>query len=480
MTGFKEYNDYDALGLADLIRARDVSAEEILEAAIERVEAVNPALNAVICTMYDHARQALAAGVPDGPFSGVPYMLKDLGVFYQGVPTTAGSRMFADFVPDHDSTIVERYRGAGLVIMAKTNTPEFGAAGTTEPVLHGPTRNPWNLAHSAGGSSGGSAAAVAAGVLPMAHATDGGGSIRIPAAQCGLFGLKPTRGRNPAGPDQGEGNNGLSAGHCVSRTVRDSAALLDATHGPEVGAPYMTPPPDRPFLDEVGRPPECLRIAYTTTALDGTPIDGACVAATEATAALLSELGHEVSPARPDVDVAKIRHVWRVIISVGLWNTLAARAASLGREPMEDDVEPVTWALANEGRQRTASELAQAVQDMHAVGRQLAHFLKDYDLLLSTTMARPPMLLGEMDMTCPDLETYYERQLMDDIPFTPLSNETGGPAMSVPLHWTDDGLPIGIHFAGRFGEEAMMLRLAGQLEAAQPWADRRPPIWAGP
>jgi amidase/6-aminohexanoate-cyclic-dimer hydrolase len=479
MTGFKDYGNYDALGLAELIRARDVSGEEVLEAAIERVEAVNPQLNAVIHKMYDEARQTLAAGLPDGPFAGVPFMLKDLGVFYRGVPTTAGSRIFADFVPDHDSTVVERYRAAGLVIMAKTNTPEFGAAGTTEPVLHGPTRNPWNLDRSSGGSSGGSAAAVAAGMLPMAHATDGGGSIRIPAAQCGLFGLKPTRGRNPAGPDQGEGNSGLSVGHCVSRTVRDSAALLDATQGPEAGAPYMAPPPARPFLDEVGRPPERLRIGFTTTALDGSPIDGACVAATEAAAALLTELGHEVDPARPDLDVAKIRQVWRVIIGVNLWNTLAVRAASLGREPAESDVEPATWALANEGRQRPATDYVRAVQDMHAVGRQLARFFEGYDLLLSTTMARPPIVLGQMDMTCPDLEDYYERQLMDELPFTPLSNETGGPAMSVPLHWTDDGLPVGVHFAGRFGEDETLLRLAGQLEAARPWADRRPPVWAG-
>ena len=479
MAGFAEYANYDAVGLAKLIRDGEVSAEEVLEAAIARCEAVNPQINAVVQRMYDEARAAIAAGLPDGPFKGVPYMLKDLGYFYKDVPTTAGSRMFADFVPDHDSTITTRLKAAGLVIMAKTNTPEFGAAGTTEPQLHGPTRNPWNLEHSAGGSSGGAAAAVAAGVLPMAHATDGGGSIRIPAAQCGLFGLKPTRGRNPAGPDQGEGNAGLSVGHCVSRTVRDTAALLDATQGPEAGAPYVAPPPERPFIDEVGRDPGRLRIAYVTTALDGSAIDPECVKATEATAALCAELGHAVEPAMPDLDVAAIRNCWRVIISVGLWNTLALRGAALGREPAPDDVEAVTWALANEGKARSGVEYVRAVQTMHAIGRQFAAFLESYDLLLSTTMAKPPIPLGAMDMTNPDLDDYYERQLMDEIPFTPLANETGGPAMSVPLHWTDDGLPVGVHFGGRFGEDGLLLRLAAQLEEARPWIDRRPEVWAG-
>ena len=479
MAGFAEYTNYDAVGLAELIRDGEVSAGEVLEAAIERTEAVNPQLNAVVHTMYDEARAALAAGLPDGPFKGVPYMLKDLGYFYKGMPTSAGSRFFADFVPDHDSTITARLKAAGLVIMAKTNTPEFGAAGTTEPQLHGPTRNPWNTERSAGGSSGGAAAAVAAGVLPMAHATDGGGSIRIPAAQCGLFGLKPTRGRNPAGPDQGEANAGLSVGHCVSRTVRDSAALLDATHGPEPGAPYLPPVPERPFIEEVGRDPGRLRIAYITTALDGAPIDPACVTATEATAALCAELGHAVEPAAPDLDVATIRNCWRTIISVGLWNTLELRGAALGRAPTADDVEPVIWALANEGKQRSGVDYFRAVQAMHGIGRQFAAFLESYDLLLSTTMAKPPIPLGAMDMTNPDLEDYYERQLMDEIPFTPLANETGGPAMSIPLHWSDDGLPVGVHFGGRYGEDGLLLRLAAQLEAARPWIDRRPAVWAG-
>lgn len=479
MSEFREYGDFDALGLAEIVKSGQVSGNEVLEAAIKRVEAVNPQLNAVIHTMYDEARRALAAGIPGGPLAGVPFMLKDLGVFYQGVPTTAGSRLFADFVPDHDSTIVARYRAAGLVIMAKTNTPEFGAAGTTEPLLHGPTRNPWNLDHSAGGSSGGSAAAVAAGMLPMAHATDGGGSIRIPAAQCGLFGLKPTRGRNPAGPDQGEGNAGMSVGHCVSRTVRDSAALLDATQGPELGAPYFMPAANRTFLEEIEQAPGQLRIAMTTTSLDGTPIDPACVAAIEKTASLLTDLRHVVEIARPNVDLSEIRSIWRTIIGVQLWNTIANRAATLGREPVPDDVEPVTWAFADEGRRRSGTDYVRAVHAMHAIGRQFAAFLQNYDLLLSTTMARPPILLGEMNMTCPDLDTYYERQFMNEVPFTPLSNESGGPAMSVPLYWTDDGLPIGIHFAGRFGEDALLLRLARQLETARPWSQRRPTHWAG-
>ena len=249
-----EYEQYDALGLAELVRQRQVTPQELLEAAMARVEARDGTINAVVTKMYDQARAAIAAGLPAGPFTGVPFMLKDLGVLYAGVRTSNGSRIFSDFVADHDSTLVARYKAAGLVIMAKTNTPEFGIAATTEPQLFGPTRNPWSVAHSAGGSSGGAAAAVAAGYLPMAHATDGGGSIRIPASKCGLFGLKPSRGRNPAGPDLGEGLAGMATGHCVSRSVRDSAALLDATHGPAPGDPYAAPPLPRPMLDEVGAP----------------------------------------------------------------------------------------------------------------------------------------------------------------------------------------------------------------------------------
>src|SRR5215831_9077652 len=269
----EEYARCDGLELADLVRRREVSAAEVAEAAIGRIEARNPEINAVVCRLYDQARSSIAAGLPSGPFTGVPYLLKDLGAHYQGAVTSFGGALFKDFVPDHDSEITIRLKRAGLVIVGKSNTPELGLASSTEPRLHGPTRNPWNLAHSAGGSSGGSAAAVAAGLVPMAHATDGGGSIRIPASACGLFGLKPTRARNPMGPDAGEGWGGASVGHAVTRSVRDSAALLDATSGPDVGDPYWAPPPAGPFLAEVGRAPGRLRVALTTSAFNGQPVD---------------------------------------------------------------------------------------------------------------------------------------------------------------------------------------------------------------
>lgn len=476
MAAFTDYGKFDALDLAKLIQTKEVSAEEVLEAAIERVEAVDGTINAVVYKMYDEARKTIAAGLPDGPLAGVPFMLKDLGVYYAGAPTTAGSRLFADFVPDHDSTIVERYRAAGLVIMGKTNSPEYGICATTEPRLHGPTRNPWATDRSAGGSSGGAAAAVAAGMLPMAHATDGGGSIRIPAANCGLFGLKPTRARTPAGPDLGEGGGSMSTGHCVSRSVRDSAALLDATHGPAPGDPYSAPPPDRPFLAEVGADPGRLRIAVMTGTLGGTAIDPACVTAVEQTAKLCAELGHSVEPAMPAIDQSVIRRNWRVIIGCNLWNTLTQRAAALGRDLEPDDVEPITWAWAQEGRTVSGSEYALEIQAMHRTGRELAVFFTDYDILLSATMAKPPIPLGVMDMASRDLDDYFDRLLMDEIPITPLFNESGAPAMSVPLHWTDDGLPVGVHFGAAYGGEATLLRLAAQLEEAQPWAERRPPV----
>lgn len=471
---FHEYETYDALGLADLVRRKQVTPQELLEAAIERVEARDPSINAVVTKMYDQARATLAAGLPAGPFTGVPFMLKDLGALYAGVPTSNGSRIFADFVPDHDSTLVARYKAAGLVIMGKTNTPELGIAATTEPQLFGPTRNPWNLAYSAGGSSGGAAAAVAAGYLPMAHATDGGGSIRIPASKCGLFGLKPSRGRNPMGPDVGEGLAGMATGHCVSYSVRDSAALLDATHGPAPGDPYAAPPLQRPLLDEVGAPPGRLRIALCKTDYLGNPLHPECAAAAEAAAHLCAALGHDVEEARPDFAGLPLSRAWRVIPAANLWMTVQARARALGREPVPGDVEPLTWEWMQEGRQFTAADYMETVTIMHSIGRRMGAFLQRYDLLLSATLGRPPLQLGEIDMTSTDVDRYVALLFDEVAPLTPLFNQTGGAAMSVPLAWSQEGLPIGIQFGGGIGDEARLVRLAAQLEQAQPWTGRRP------
>src|SRR5438876_2055569 len=327
----EEFESFDGLGLAGLVRRGDVSPAELLDVAISRVEARNPELNAVVTRLYDQARAAIAAGLADGPFTGVPYLLKDLGAHYAGAVTSFGSALFKDFMVNHDSEITARLRRAGLVIFGKTNTPELGLTASTEPRLFGPTRNPWNLNHSAGGSSGGSAAAVAAGMVPMAHATDGGGSIRIPASCCGLFGLKPTRARNPMGPDAGEGWGGASVGHAVTRSVRDSAALLDATSGPDAGDPYWAPPPARPFLAEVGLDPGSLRIALTTSAFNGHAVHPECVAAARAAATLCETLGHAVEDARPEINAEALGGAVRIVVAANVRAALEAAATALGR-----------------------------------------------------------------------------------------------------------------------------------------------------
>jgi amidase/6-aminohexanoate-cyclic-dimer hydrolase len=470
----KDYERYDGLGLAELVKARAVTAKELLTAAVARIEARDPAINAVVNRMYDRAEAAIAAGLPAGPFSGVPYLLKDLGVYYAGAVTSSGSAFFRDAVADHDSEIVARMKRAGLVILGKTNTSEFGLSTSVEPKQFGPTRNPWNLEFSAGGSSGGAAAAVASGMLPVAHATDGGGSIRIPASCCGLFGLKPTRARTPLGPDFGEGWSGASVGHAVTRSVRDSAALLDATSGPDVGDPYWAPPPRGPYLAEVGADPGRLRIAFTTKAWSGHPVDAECVAAVLESAKLCDSLGHSVEEASPVIEEELHNKARRVVIGANTRTTLEARGKVLGREPRPDDVETFTWAAAESGRELGASDYAGAIRVLHQIGRVVGRFFTRYDVLLTPTMCEPPQKLGVLSGANNDSQAYL-RTLLGTIAFTSLFNTAGNPAMSVPLHWSADDLPIGVQFAAAFGDEATLLRLGSQLEAAQPWADRRPP-----
>jgi amidase/6-aminohexanoate-cyclic-dimer hydrolase len=366
---------------------------------------------------------------------------------------------------------------AGLVIFGKTNTPEMGLAPSTEPRRFGATKNPWNLAYTAGGSSGGSAAAVAGGIVPMAHATDGGGSIRIPASCCGLFGLKPTRARNPMGPDAGEGWGGASVGHAVTWSVRDSAALLDATAGPDAGDPYWAPPPAGPFLAEVGRDPGRLRIALTTTAFNDHPVDPQCADAARTAAKLCQSLGHAVDEARPQIDAQALGQAVRVIVAANVRAALEARAAALGRPLAETDVERVTWGRVVEADKFSAWEYARAIGIVHRTGRDVARFFTPggggHDILLSPTMCQPPRRLGVMNMSSTDDAAYLDAVLAS-IGFTSLFNSAGNPAMSVPLATSREGLPLGIQFAGRFGDEATLFRLAAQLETASPWADRRP------
>jgi amidase len=464
---------YDGLGLAELVRTREVTPEELLEACLARIDKRNPVVNAIVTRMDDQARAAIRAGVPAGPFSGVPYVLKDLGALYAGVVTSYGARMFARNVPDHDSELTARLKRAGLVIVGKSNTPELGLSPSTEPRLFGPTRNPWRLEHSAGGSSGGSAAAVACGMLPMAHATDGGGSIRIPASACGLFGLKPTRARNPLGPDVGEGWGGASVAHAVTWSVRDSAALLDATSGADVGDPYWAPPPARPFLTEVGRDPGPLRIALNVTPWNGSPVHPECAEAARAAARLCASLGHHVEEARPEIDEAAWLHATRVVVSASVTAALEAGAAGLGRSLSEDDVERMTWARVADARTMSAADYARSMAVVHRTGRAVARFMTTHDVILSPTMCAPPPRLGVLDMSTTD-NAAYATALFASIGFTSLFNWSGNPAMSVPLAMSASGLPLGVQFAARFGEEATLFRLGAQLEAAQPWAGRRP------
>ncbi|MCH8997374.1 MAG: amidase [Proteobacteria bacterium] len=472
-----DYCAHDALGLAELVRKGDVAPAELVAAAIERIERHNPALNAVVLRQFEAARARAAEpdALPEGPFRGVPFLNKDLGFQEAGVAMTNGSRAYQDYVAPSDSGMIADYRRAGLIFCGRTNSPENGLCSTTEPALHGPSRNPWDPLRTPGGSSGGSAAAVAAGMVPAASASDGGGSIRIPASCCGLFGLKPTRARNPAGPDVGEGWSGLSTAHAVTRSVRDSAALLDATHGPAPGDPYWAPPPARPFLDEVGADPGRLHIAFTTSAPNGVPVHPECVKAAAEAARLCASLGHGVTEAAPELDMELAIRTMRTIWAANLWATVETRYQVLGREADGDGLETITWLLAQEGRTQSAADYARALPVIHGIGRGFARFFEDYDLLLTPTLAQPPWPLGTIDMMGRDLDTYFDA-LYTHMPFTAQFNASGQPAVSVPLHWTGDGLPVGVQFVARFGDEATLLRLSAQLEAAQPWADRRPPL----
>jgi Asp-tRNA(Asn)/Glu-tRNA(Gln) amidotransferase A subunit family amidase len=471
----QDYEDYDALSLAALVREGEVTPSTLLDAAIERSEKRNPAVNAVVIPMLEQARAAIAAGLPAGPFRGVPFLLKDLHVSVPGVRTTYGSRLFAENVPAVESELVARYRRAGLVTFGKTHSPELGLTTTSESRLFGQTRNPWHLERVAGGSSGGAAAAVAAGIVPAAHATDGGGSIRVPASCCGLFGMKPTRGRTPMGPEVGEGWSGMSVQHVVSRSVRDSAALLDATQGPDAGAPYAAQPPARPFLAEVGAAPGRLRIALQTTTWNATPTHPTCLEAARDAAKLCEALGHQVEEARFEIDLEPFRDATSTIIGASVRAMLEDRARALGRQLRPEDVEPGTWLVASGGAAKDAPAYVRALKTIHATGRRLARFFERFDLLLTPTLGTPPVALGVLSLSNPNPAESIGT-LFQTVGFTQLGNATGNPAMSVPLFWDGDGLPIGSQFMARMDDEATLFRLAAQLEEARPWFDRRPAL----
>jgi amidase len=466
----------DATALADLVRRGEVSARELALAAIARIEATNPRINAVVTPLFERALERAEQPL-EGPFAGVPFLLKDLGATLAGAPYYGGSRWAAacKFVAPRSSELVLRQERAGLVILGKTSTPELGLPPTTEPRLFGPTHNPWDVTRTPGGSSGGSAAAVASGMVPMAHANDGGGSIRIPASCCGLVGLKPTRGRNPMGPDRGDVMNGLVCEHAVTRSVRDSAALLDATAGPDVGDPYFAPPQARPYAQDVGAEPGRLRIALTTRSLTGTAVHPDCVAAAVAAAKLCEQLGHVVEEAAPEVDGETLSRPFIVVFAAGAAQGLYEWRQVLGRDPDEDELEPLTRAFAGLGQHTHSGEYLAAVAHLQRVSRTIARFMQQHDVWLTPTLGEPPIPLGTLDPR-PDNPLWGIMRAAEFVPFTPLFNVTGQPAMSLPLHWNEAGLPVGVQLAGRFGDEATLFRLAAQLEAARPWRDRHPPL----
>ncbi|MCK4829071.1 amidase, partial [bacterium] len=430
--------------------------------------------------------------LPEAPFTGVPFLLKDLGEEFAGVPLTKGSKAYKNYVPTQDSEMVIRFKKSGVVILGKTNTPEFGLMGFTEPELHGPTRNPWNTEHTPGGSSGGSAAAVASGMVPMASGNDGGGSIRMPASCCGLFGLKPTRGRNPTGPEVGEIWQGAAVSHVITRSVRDSATMLDATQGPDPGAPYIIPSPERPYLQEIESDPESLKIAFNTTSPIGSQVHPECVKAVEETARLLESLGHKVEEAQPDIDGKAIAKGYLNMYFGEVAADIEELRSMLGRKPKPSDVEALTWTLGLLGRTFSAGEFVKAKRYWDIAARAMGRFHQKYDLYLTPTLAHPPVKIGELQpkpyeriimkvvnafglgylLKAAGLPDQLAETSLSKMPFTQLANLTGQPAMSVPLHWTSDGLPCGVHFMAPFGDEATLFRLAAQLEKARPWFDK--------
>lgn len=473
MSGFADYEQYDALGLADLVRRRKVTPGDLLEAAIERVEARNPAVNAVTMRLYDYGRKAIAEGLPDGPFRGVPFLLKDLTASLAGVRTTRSSKFFAGAPPAAaDSEHVKRLKHAGLVIFGRTNTCELGLSLTCEPQLYGPTRNPWDPARISGGSSGGAAAAVGARILPMAHATDGFGSIRAPAACCKLVGLKPTRARNTMAPYLGEGLGGLSAEHAVTLSVRDCAALLDATAGPGPGDPYVAPPPERPFLQEVGTDPGRLRIAYTGRPPNGVTVEAESLKALREAAKLCADLGHHVEEADPEIEGAGVVPTFLTLIAANTVVNLRSHPTA-GRPPRPDEVERVTWATWQKGEKLSAADYVRATQAAHRLGREMASLHARHDVLLTPALAALPVKLGWLDMMMEDVDKYW-RRVFAFSPFTVLFNITGQPAMVLPFCQTDGGLPVAVQLVASYGGEATLFRLAAQLEAAHPWFDRKP------
>jgi amidase len=498
MAAFTNYSAYDGIGLAELVARGEVTPGELLEAAIERIEAVNPELNAIVHRMYRHARASIEAGLPDGPFRGVPFLIKDLIALYEGVPTTGSARYYENDIATHDSELVRRYRSAGLVIVAKTNTPELGLVPVTESDLRGPTHTPWRLGYNSGGSSGGAAASVAAGIVPIAHGGDGGGSIRIPASCCGIFGFKPSRGLNPNGPDCTEHWRGLAVEHVLSRSVRDSAAMLDVTAGPDPMAWYPVEKASKTFRSATQEDGPRLRIAFTSSPFMPADVHRDCVAAVEDAAKLCESLGHRVEARSIDIDPVRFATDFLTNVAVSTAASIAFESEARGRPATRRDFEETTWILKMLGESISAVAYETAFLRLQEVTRKVNAAFGDFDVLLTPTLGLPPVRNGQLSakgfeaqlqkvVIAGNLRSIFRiRSLVEQlaskvyafIPFTPLANVTGQPSMSVPLMWNAQNLPIGAMFTGRIGEDRLLFGLAAELERARPWKNRRPIVHA--
>ena len=498
MSNFPEYHQYDGLGLAKLVHAQQITPVELLDEAIARIEAWNPTLNAVIYKMYQQARVTINSHLPSAAFTGVPFLLKDLRSMYYGVPTSAGNRLLKDIPADHDSELVKRFKAAGLIVLGKTNTPEFGITPYTEPEVWGATRNPWDITRTPGGSSGGSAAAIAAGIVPLAGAGDGGGSARIPASCCGIFGMKPSRGRIPTGPKAGELWRGFSTETVLSRSVRDSAAMLDAVSGSDIGAPYLSPPKTNSYLGKVTKLPGKLRIAYSAHPFLGESVHDNCREGLKVTVQLLQELGHELVEGRPKFNEEAFALNFLKVVVAETRADIESVSKLTGRQPSYKDFELVTYCLGLLGKSLSAADYAMAVRELQTSGREICQFFEQHDVLLTPTLSKPPVHIGELQPSAQQkslmnlvaqtnagcflqaLKTLESlaKKTFSFTPYTAPFNVTGQPAMSVPLHWNDLNLPIGMQFVGKFGAESTLFHLAGQLERAKPWFDKRPTLQA--
>lgn len=494
MGGFPEFDQYDAIGLTELVRSGQVTPVELCEESIKRIEQINPKLNAVVTRMYEQGLKEASEFPPDGPFTGVPMLIKDLGYAYSGVPMTSGCKALRDYIPESDSELVVRFRKTGAIIIGKTNTPEFGLLGVTEPEFFGPCRNPWNTEHTPGGSSGGSAAAVAAGIVPMAAGGDGGGSIRIPSAYCGVFGLKPSRGRNPTGPDRGNIWLGAAQNHVITKSVRDSAMMLDAIQGPDPGAPYEIRPPERPYMDEVEKGPGRLRIAFNVVSPLGTQVHSECIQAVNNAAGLLEDLGHHIEEAMPEINGLGLAKSYLAMYFGEVAADLNELTGVLKRKTGPKDVETLTYTLGLLGRSFSSGYLVEALRKWDHAARIMGRFFKQYDLYLTPTTAHPPAKIGELRLK--PFEAFFmnainslklgwllngsnivdnmAKKSLERTPFTQLANLCGLPAVSVPLWWTPQGLPLGVQFIAPFGGEDVLFQVAGQLEKARPWFNRKP------